>query len=252
MCLIVFAWQPGHSQPLILAANRDEFFPRPCLAAAPWPDAPGIIAGRDLQAGGTWLGLGPEGRFAALTNIRDLSLPQGERSRGDLPVEFLRGSHTPEQYLHEVAEQHQLYGGFNLLVGDQNELWHFNSKSAVINRLKAGVYGVSNADLNTPWPKLERAKRALKNALPTSDPIALFNLLNDSQRAADEELPQTGISLEMERMLSSVFIASTGYGTRASTVLTAHADGSRIMHERSYGPDGVFLGEVRIEYPLQG
>lgn len=247
MCLIVFAWQPGQAQPLIVAANRDEFFPRPSQPAAPWPDAEGVIAGRDLQAGGTWLGIGPDGRFAALTNIRDLDLPQGQHSRGELPVAFLRSQLTPEYFLQTLADPLQHYGGFNLLVGNRDELWHMNSRSQLISRLQPGIYGVSNADLDTPWPKLLRAKQALQEALPEADTQRLFQLLQDSQRPEDAALPQTGVSLEMERLLSSVFIATPGYGTRASTVLKVHADGSRELHERSFGPNGAFLGEVQFK-----
>jgi uncharacterized protein with NRDE domain len=247
MCLIVFAWQPGQPQPLVVAANRDEFFPRPSQPAAPWPEVPGLIAGRDLQAGGTWLGIGPQGRFAALTNIRDLSLPQGERSRGELPIDFLSSTDSPEHFLQRLADQQQRYGGFNLLVGSRDELWHFNSQSGLARSLPSGIYGVSNADLNTPWPKLERAKQALQASLPAARQEALFELLSNPQRPDDAALPKTGVSLETERMLSSVFIASPGYGTRASTVLIAHANGSRTLHERSFGPNGVYLGEVRFE-----
>lgn len=252
MCLIVFAWQPDQAQPLIVAANRDEFFPRPSQPVAPWPDAEGVIAGRDLQAGGTWLGIGPEGRFAALTNIRDLNLPQGQYSRGELPVAFLRSQLTPEYFLQTLADPLQHYGGFNLLVGNRDELWHLNSRSQLISRLQPGIYGVSNADLDTPWPKLLRAKQALREALPEADTQQLFQLLQDSERPEDAALPQTGVSLEMERLLSSVFIATPGYGTRASTVLKVHADGSRELHERSFGPNGAFLGEVQLERQTEG
>ena len=124
MCLIVLAWRPGHAQPLLLAANRDEFYERPSQPLAEWPDVPGVIAGRDLQAGGTWLGVGPGRRFAALTNIRDPGQAQGSRSRGELPVAFLAGSHSVEDFLHHLHEQRRHYSGFNLLLGDSQQLWH--------------------------------------------------------------------------------------------------------------------------------
>jgi len=244
MCLIVLAWRPGHAQPLLLAANRDEFYARPSQPLAEWPDVPGVIAGRDLQAGGTWLGVGPEGRFAALTNIRDPSQAQGSRSRGELPVAFLAGNHNVEDFLHDLHDQRRHYSGFNLLLGDRQQLWHFNSLTGRATPLAEGVHGLSNADLNTPWPKLQRAKQALHNSLHKPHPQTLLKLLADPTCAADAELPQTGIGLTGERLLSSVFIASATYGTRASTALTVNADGSRVLAERRFGNNGCYLGEV--------
>jgi len=152
MCLIVFAWRPGHALPLLLAANRDEFHARPSLPLAAWEDAPSIIGGRDLQAGGTWLGVRPDGRFAALTNIRIGGQPAGRRSRGELVERYLRGELAPADYLAGLSAGIEDYAGFNLLVGTARELWHFNSQSAAPRRLEAGVYGLCNADLDTPWP----------------------------------------------------------------------------------------------------
>lgn len=244
MCLIVLAWRPGHAQPLLLAANRDEFYDRPSQPLAEWPDVPGVLAGRDLQAGGTWLGVGPGGRFAALTNIRDPGQAQGSRSRGELPVAFLAGHHSVEDFLHNLHEQRRHYSGFNLLLGDSQQLWHFNSLTGHARPLAAGVHGLSNADLDTPWPKLQRAKQALHDGLHEPTPQMLLKLLADPTRAADAELPQTGIGQTGERLLSSVFIASVTYGTRASTALIVNADGSRVLAERSFGSNGSCLGEV--------
>lgn len=243
MCLIVFAWRPGHDVPLLLAANRDEFYARSSQPLGHWDDQPGVYAGRDLQAGGTWLGLGPNGRFAALTNIRDPRQPQGPRSRGELPARYLTSTLTPAEFLAQLAPQASEFSGFNLLLGNDKELWHYNPRSGAPRPLPAGVYGVSNADLDSPWPKLLRARHGLQQAL-SADDEALFALLADPQRAADTELPETGVGLEIERLLSSVFIASPGYGTRASTLVKVYADGSRHIHERRFGPDGVALGET--------
>lgn len=247
MCLIVLAWRPGHAQPLLLAANRDEFYERPSQPLAEWLDLPGVIAGRDLQAGGTWLGVGPNGRFAALTNIRDPGQAQGSRSRGELPVAFLAGSHSVEDFLHHLHEQRRHYSGFNLLLGDNQQLWHYNSLTGRATPLAEGVHGLSNADLDTPWPKLQRAKQALHNGLHEPQPQMLLKLLADPTRAADAELPQTGIGLTGERLLSSVFIASHTYGTRASTALIVNADGSRVLAERTFGSNGGCLGEVVLQ-----
>lgn len=247
MCLIVLAWRPGHDLPLLVAANRDEFYARPTAALAEWPDTPGMIAGRDLQAGGTWLGIGPGGRFAALTNIRDPRTVQGARSRGELPLRFLRSDLTPEDFLNSLCGEANDYSGFNLLVGDRQQLWHFNSQRGQAKALAPGIHGVSNADLDTPWPKLQRAKTALAGALQAADEQALFALLANTTRPDDVRLPNTGVNLDLERLLGSVFIASPTYGTRASTLLFTYADGTRRIIERSFGPEGMPSGEARFE-----
>lgn len=247
MCLIVFAWRPSHAQPLILAANRDEFYARPTLPLAQWEDAPQVHAGRDLEAGGTWLGINADGRFAALTNIREPGKPPGRRSRGDLVARFLTSDLSMDEYLSEMAARSAEYGGFNLLVGDRQQLHFLNANDLTPRRLEAGVYGVSNAGLDTPWPKLVRAKAALSEHLENPDPEALFGFLTDHAPAPEAELPSTGVGLATEKLLSSVFIASPNYGTRASTVLLVNADGSRRLIERSFGPYGGRLGEVDLE-----
>ncbi|MCP3749999.1 NRDE family protein [Pseudomonas sp. SBB6] len=247
MCLIVFAWRPGHAQPLIVAANRDEFYARPSRVLGAWEDAPGVYAGRDLEAGGTWLGVGPNGRFAALTNIRDPHQPQGARSRGELVAAFLRGELGVEAYLDQVASRSQQYSGFNLLVADSAQLGYLNARKATPQLLDEGVYGVSNAGLDTPWPKLLKARAGLQQHLADPQPERLLELLGDNLPAADSELPETGVGLGTERLLSSVFIASQNYGTRASTVLIVEADGRRRLLERSFGPLGGHLGEVCLQ-----
>ena len=249
MCLIVFAWRPGHAQPLVVAANRDEFYARPTNPLAQWLEAPQVFAGRDLQAGGTWLGIGANGRFAALTNIREPHQPPGRHSRGELVSDFLSGNQPIVDYFEDVDRRRLSYAGFNLLLGDGDQLWHFNSKELVPLPLSAGLYGLSNAGLDTPWPKLLRAKAALAEVLNDPQPQALLALLEDPQPAQFSELPDTGVGLATEKLLSSVFIASPNYGTRASTALIVNADGSRVMVEHSFGPLGGRLGEVRLEHP---
>jgi len=246
MCLIVFALRPNHRLPLVVAANRDEFYSRETLPLAPWADAPWIFGGRDLQAGGTWLGVTQDGRFAALTNIREKNRSQlGKRSRGELVADFLRGRQSPADYLAEVARHLDDYAGFNLLLGNLHELYYLNSRERQPQKLPAGIYGLSNAALDTPWPKLERCRADLAEALDEHEPQtdALFALLADRQQAADKELPDTGLTLDFERLLSSPFIASRDYGTRASTVLLRHADGSMWLGERRFGANGIYLGE---------
>ncbi|WP_212626303.1 NRDE family protein [Pseudomonas sp. PP3] len=246
MCLIVFSWEPDRAQPLIVAANRDEFYARPSLPLAQWPEAPHVYAGRDLEAGGTWLGVGVNGRFAALTNIRDPHQPPGRKSRGELVARFLTGDLSIDDYLTDVVARSPEYGGFNLLVGNKNELWHFNARETEAVLLPPGLYGLSNAGLDTPWPKLLRAKAALSEVLDDPQPQALLALLSDAQTAPFAELPDTGVGLATETLLSSVFIASQSYGTRASTALIVQADGTRHLVERSFGPYGGHLGEVEI------
>ena len=246
MCLIVFAWRPGHAQPLIVAANRDEFYARPSLPLAQWPEAPQVHAGRDLEAGGTWLGVGANGRFAALTNIRDPHQPPARKSRGELVAQFLNGEMPIDDYLADVVRRSLEYAGFNLLIGNANELWHYNAQGTEAVMLQPGVYGLSNAGLDTPWPKLLKARAALETVLDNPQPEALLALLSDAQVAPFAELPDTGVGLATETLLSSVFIASQSYGTRASTALIVHADGTRHLVERSFGPYGGHLGEVEI------
>ena len=247
MCLIVFAWRPGHAQPLVVAANRDEFYARPAKPLAQWVDAPQVFAGRDLEAGGTWLGVGANGRFAALTNIREPHKPPSRRSRGELVSDFLSGNQSIGEYFADVGRRSVEYAGFNLLLGTGDQLWHYNSWDVAPQLLEAGIYGVSNAGLDTPWPKLLKAKAALAEIINDPQPQALLALLNDRQTAPFSDLPDTGVGLATESLLSSVFISSPSYGTRASTALIVNADGSRLMVEHSFGPLGGRLGEVKIQ-----
>lgn len=247
MCLITLAWRPGHAQPLVVAANRDEFYARPSAALAEWQDAPTVIAGRDLEAGGTWLGITRNGRFAALTNIRDLQLPAGLRSRGELPAKFLQGSLSPGDYIQALKTHGADYSGFNLLVGDGQQLCYYHSTSGEARTLSAGIYGLSNAELDSPWPKVDYAKQALTQVLESPQPRALLELLSDNHRPDDSALPDTGVGIATERLLGSAFIASQTYGTRASTALITDAEGHWQMTERSFGPNGVTLGEVCLK-----
>lgn len=246
MCLIVFAWRPGHPLPLLVAANRDEFHARPSRPLSEWAEHPGLFAGRDLEAGGTWMGYTREGRFAALTNIRDPSRPQGLRSRGHLVAEYLASQVSPQAYLEGLTGQLTDYSGFNLLVGDTASLWFLNAREARPRAIEPGVHGISNASLDTPWPKLCRAREALAGQPDAPRPEALFELLADRWQPSEGALPDTGVGLATERLLSSVFIASPTYGTCASTLLMVGAQGRWQMIERSFGPQGARLGEVSV------
>lgn len=242
MCLILLAWQAHPEFPLVVAANRDEFFARRTEPAAYWADNPQILAGRDLQGGGTWLGITRAGRFAALTNFREPARNIVDApSRGDLVQRFLAGSQSPESFVAELAATAQRYNGFNLFFGDLDDLWYGSNRGAAAHRLEPGVYGLSNHLLDTPWPKVARGKSALSEALRTlPDETALFALLRDDRIASDAELPRTGVSLEWERLLSSAFIRSREYGTRSATVLLADRAGRLAFHEQGFAPGGAF------------
>lgn len=259
MCLIAFSWQPQQGR-LLLLANRDEFYARPTLAADWWPDSPTIWAGRDQEAGGTWLGVNRSGRFAALTNVREGQLQTGQRSRGELVTNFLTSSLSPQAYLEQVLNQGEDYAGFNLLLGDMSEpakvgdsdigqLWYGGNREGGEARLLApGHYGLSNAQLNTAWPKLVRLKEGL-NQLDSTDEAAAFALLDDNQTAAVEALPNTGVSPELELLLSSAFIHSPTYGTRAQTWLCIQGKQLEIT-ERSRGAQAELLSTQHLQLTL--
>lgn len=240
MCLIVVAWRCRADLPLLVAANRDEWRDRPAEPARWWADPPEILAGRDLQAGGTWMGVTRGGRFAAVTNFRDPSDRRSTaRSRGGLVTDFLLSSRSPPAFLAEVAGRAGEYNGFNLIVGDGEALWYFGSREGAARAIEPGVHGLSNHVLDEPWPKVVRGRRAMERALAAPDPVPdLFALLGDREAVPDPDLPDTGVGLEWERRLSSALITGPDYGTRASTVLAVAADGAVRLEERSRGPDG--------------
>lgn len=240
MCLIVVGWQAAKDFPLLVAANRDEFYARPTASASRWPDAPAIIGGRDLEAGGTWLGISDNGRFAAVTNVREPGMAKGLRSRGDLTRNFLLGSDSAIDYARRI--DYAAFSGFNLLLGDGATLVYCSNRDGEPRALPPGVYGLSNHLLDTPWPKLIKARQAFTEAmglLPADE--AFFELLADRDIVPDECLPDTGVPLRWERLLSAVFVESEDYGTRASTVAWQTAGGSVRLHERSFGPGGEAL-----------
>lgn len=235
MCLIVFAWKLIPQCPLVLAANRDEFFERPTQPAGWWDDHPQVYAGRDLRAGGTWLGVDRLGRVAALTNIRNGQVPPADkRSRGELVANFLSGDAEPRAYVDQVRETAGDYHGFNLLIGDEHSLyWISNDGQTSFQSLEPGIYGLSNGSLDTPWPKIVRAKAQFASLLCTGAPDdAYFEMLADTTRPADNRLPDTGVSLEWERLLSSICIESDLYGTRASSLVRLQTGGAAQLHER--------------------
>jgi len=237
MCLIVVGWRVHPDFPLVVAANRDEFHARPTAVANFWVNAPEVIAGRDLEAGGTWLGITRSGRFAAVTNVREPGATKGLHSRGRLTQAFLEGRQSAADHVGRIAMGD--YSGFNLLVGDGRSLWYCSNRGAKPLELAPGVYGLSNHLLDSPWPKLLTARQGFAQAmtrLPDREP--LFGILADDEIVPDTELPDTGIPLDWERRLSAIFVRAEGYGTRASTVVVQSADGSISFEERSFGPGG--------------
>ena len=245
MCLIVIGWRVHPDYPLIVAANRDEFHARPTARADFWTDAPAVIAGRDLEAGGTWLGMTRDGRFAAVTNVRETAAAKGRHSRGRLTRDFLVGQHRVADYVGQIDMDG--YSGFNLLVSDKESLWYCSNRSTESLELAPGVYGLSNHLLDSPWPKLLTARQGFSRALASlPDPAPLFAILADDEIVPDSELPDTGVPLEWERRLSAIFVRSEPYGTRASTVAMLAADGGITFEERSFRPDGQPLQSSRI------
>lgn len=237
MCLIVVGWRAHPDYPLVVAANRDEFYARPTSLAARWPDAPKVFGGIDLEAGGTWLGIAESGHFAAVTNVREPGMEKGTRSRGELPRNFLLSDRRAIDYAAEIEGGH--YSGFNLLLADGESLVYRSNRDGVARKLAPGVYGLSNHLLDSPWPKLLAARQGFTEALTRlPDETAFFRLMSDREIVADDELPQTGVTLAWERILSSIFVTSPEYGTRASTLAWQRRDGAVQLHEQSFGPNG--------------
>ena len=254
MCLILLAWQPGGDFPLVIAANRDEFHARPAAPATFWPQHPQVLAGRDLQQGGTWLGITRDGRFAAVTNYREPGPPVVPSvSRGWLVQDFLLGTASPGDYLRRVERHADHYNGFGLVVGDRDGLGYFSNRGGPPQQLTPGLYGLSNHLLDTPWPKVQRGKRGLAGILATGEPTAagIMALLRDSTPAADEALPDTGVGLEKERWLSPIFVSNPDHGTRSSTVIIGNAAGRIMFTEQNYDEQGKVSGiqNLSIETP---
>jgi uncharacterized protein with NRDE domain len=253
MCLVVFAWKSHPRYRLIVAANRDEFHERPSAPLAWWQDEPRILAGRDLRGLGTWMGVARSGRFAIVTNFRDLETPPAPDapSRGELVTRFLTAATSPKEYLDDLKGRAARYAGFNLLLGGPRDLYYFsNRQGGAARQLPAGVYGLSNHSLDTPWPKLLRA-RARLSELVQGDPVeseAMFALLSDREPADADETPDTGLPPAWERALSAPFVVHERYGTRCSTLLLVERNGHTTMLERRFDPVGTLTGSSRMAF----
>lgn len=256
MCLLVLAHRVHPAWRLVVAANRDELHARATAPAGWWDDHPEVLGGRDLEAGGTWLGVTRDGRFAALTNVREPgSMRRGPRSRGELVRDFLTGAATPASFLADLVPRGGDFPGFNLVVGDTEELWHWSNRGPAPCRLAPGLFGLSNAGLDTPWPKVVRARAALGELIGAGQldsPVTgaeeerALAVLADRAVAPDAALPDTGVGLERERLLAPAFIVSPAYGTRSSTLLCLGIDGGIHLVERSFDPAGNASGTVRV------
>ena len=252
MCLILFAYRVVPGAPLIVAANRDEYFARPAAPAAPWADHPGIVAGRDLSAGGTWLGVSTSGRFAALTNFRNPATHRHDApSRGELVKAFLTGRMSAASYVHGLAREGRPYNGFCLLVGDGAHLFYYSNRAEAPLEVEPGIHGLSNHLLDTPWPKVVKGRAGLERL--TGSPFSVDDhlaLLDDTVPADERDLPRVGVDVERERRLSSLRILSGAYGTRCSTVVRIASAGTIDFAERSYRADGAIAGEVRYRLDM--
>ena len=257
MCLIAFAWQAHPEYQLVVAANRDEWHDRPAAPAAWWSDHPNVLAGRDLKAGGTWLGITRNGRFAALTNFRDPSDRKADApTRGNLVSDFLIGTMSTREYLLSLRERASAFQGFNLLVGDGATLHYFSSRIGDIIKVPPGIHALSNHTLNEPWPKVEKAKSALGAALQGKAPwearqMAIYAMLSGTTRAPDDALPDTGVGLEWERVLSPAMIVGEKYGTRCSTALSVAGNGEVSFQEWSRDAGGLVVWIISQRFTME-
>jgi uncharacterized protein with NRDE domain len=244
VCLIVCAWKVPDRGRLVLVGHRDEFHARAALAMDWWA-APRLLGGRDLVAGGTWLGVAAGGRFGVVTNRRGAPSPEGPPSRGTLIPRFLGQDAPAAEFLRALAAEAHRYAGFSLLLGDERELWYLsNGDAGGPRRLEPGIYGLSNGTLESDWPKVRRSRERLTERLarPLGPAEELLDLLADRTPPPDADLPDTGIGIELERLLSPPFIVGERYGTRAATAVVLGADGHGEAVERSHGPDGAPTG----------
>lgn len=256
MCLAALAWNAHPRWRAVVVANRDEFHARPAATLGAWPDATEVLAGRDLQAGGTWFGLARDRRFGLITNFRELARPRPSApSRGRLIVDYLRTSRPAEPFLESMADDSTGYAGFNLLLADAETLWYASNRAEPFARpLAAGIHALSNHVLDTPWPKLQRLRHALEAwvAAGTDDMTPLWDALADRQLADHQDLPSTGLTPEWEHLLSAPFVHHPEYGTRSSSILCIAHDGRVHFEERSFDAAGNRTHAAHYALPAQG
>ncbi|MFO7845579.1 MAG: NRDE family protein [Balneolaceae bacterium] len=254
MCLIVFSFRDLPSYPLILAGNRDEFYQRPTKQAHVWDTDPEFVAGKDLEAGGTWLGISQNGEFGAVTNYRNLYEPvKGDKSRGAIIPEFLTSDQSIRERIHSIEKQKNNFSGFNLIAGSAEKLFYVSNQSKSAKEISPGLHGISNAFLDTSWPKVELAKKEFKTSIQSGeiDREAVFELLQQSDPFPKEQLPDTGLSPEMERAVSPAFIKTADYGTRCSSLLTIDRNNRVQFIERTFNPgSGVVTSKVSFSFKI--
>jgi uncharacterized protein with NRDE domain len=255
MCLILFSIKSHPEYKLVLVGNRDEYHDRPSAPAAFWDEAPHLLAGKDLLAGGTWFGVTKSGRLAGVSNYREAnSLKKDAPSRGRLVSQFLLTGVSPRTYLDNIIKDASRYNGFNLILGLKDEIFWYSNRGKGIRKLSPGIYGLSNHLLDTPWPKVVKGKDQLaklisQNILP--EPEEFFAMLGDRTVASDSELPDTGVGLERERMLSPIFISSPGYGTRSSTILLIDRNDLVTFMERTFNRETTHASTVRYDFQIE-
>jgi len=251
MCLVVLAFNVHEDAPLVVAANRDEFHARPTQDADWWSDQPDVIGGRDLQAGGTWLGAHRSGRFATITNYRDAATSRGRpRSRGHLVTEFLQGEQSPVEHLSTIRPED--YGGFNLLVADRSQLAYLSNRGGGLKELPAGIYGLSNATLDTPWEKVERSKSLLGTLLEQgrANETHLLRLLADRKKGPVDEVESDRLPFSIAHAITAPFIVTSAYGTRCSTIVRVDQAGIWHFLERRFDADGNNAGESQFSFSV--
>lgn len=254
MCLLFLSLDNHPLYRLVLAANRDEFYERPTLEASFWEESSDVLAGRDLRAGGTWLGITRQGKLAAITNYRDpVAINPDAPSRGELVSGFLQGGDAGPEYLKKLIREGRRYNGFNLIFGRYDQLFWYCNRDGDPRRLDPGDYALSNHLLDTPWPKVRTIKNRMKEVIQTGgaiQPEAVFSILRDQQVADDGSLPDTKVGLEKERMLSPVFISSPDYGTRSSTVILIDRAGKVVFQERTFNSDREHSRAIEYEFEI--
>lgn len=251
MCVIAFAWNAHPRWRLLLVGNRDEAHARPSAPLQRWADAPGLIAGRDLEAGGTWMGVRESGRACVVTNVRDPRAARDRASRGWLVTDFLQGGDSAARHAGALDAVATRYRPFNLLLFDEEAARFVSNDPGVRTRtITAGIHGLSNGDLDAPWPKVRRVTAVLQDWLASGAEgfAPLFEAFIDETPAPDAALPDTGVGIELERKLSPVFVRGERYGTRATTIIALDREGGGIIEEHRFGPDGVAQGKTQLRF----
>ena len=251
MCILLIAIDSIPGWPLVLLGNRDEFHSRPSAPVQPWPGRADCIGGLDLLAGGSWLAQRNDGRFAAVTNLRSGLPAQAPKSRGMLVRDFVEGDEDPESFARRLLGQIDDYGPFNLAFGEPGAVWVVDGSRRSLQRLRPGVHVVSNGPMDNHWPKVERLRRQFLRSVGAGwrDEMTLLALLADTDQPEDADLPQTGVGIERERLLAPIFIRGEHYGTRASSLILHHEDGTLFFRERSHAADGIVADDVAWECP---